>query len=110
MDFDGLLDVSRVRFASGVDGEDPEGVLLSVTQSCRHVVEVGALLWSLIGLDPLHSTWRLVLHQVTKDPSFSVVAGQLPLQTDRVLGFIISLRGNRRAGTHCREESEQAKL
>lgn len=79
MDFDGLFDISWVRFASGIDSEDPEGVLLSVHQACHHIVEVGALFWSLIGLNPLHSTRFLILHQVTKDPAFSIVAGQLPL-------------------------------
>lgn len=62
VDFDGLSDVSRVRFASSVHSEDPENILLSIIQTCHHKVKVGALLWGLVGLNPLHSTRLLVFN------------------------------------------------
>lgn len=82
MHFDGLFNISRVRFSSSVNSEDPEGILLSISQSSNHIVEVRALFWALIGLNPLHSTRLLVLHKVAKDPAFSIMARQLPLQAD----------------------------
>lgn len=110
MDFDGLFDISRVGFASSINSEDPEDVLLSISQARHHVVEVGALLRALIGLNPLHSTRLLVLHQVAKDPAFSIVAGQLPLQADWVLGLIVGLGGHWRAGTHCGDQISEKTL
>lgn len=104
MDFDCLFDVGRVRFASGVDGEDPEDVLLSISQTCHHVVEVGALLWGLVGWSPLHSAGLLVLNKITKDPALSIVTGQLPLEADGVLGLIVGLGGHWGAGTHYEEK------
>ncbi len=104
MDFDVLFDIGRVRFASSINGKDPKGVLLSISQACHHIVEVRALLWGLIGRNPLHSAWFLVLDEVAKDSAFSIMTGQLPLETDRVLGLIIGLGGHWRAGSHCEEE------
>lgn len=101
MDFDGLFDVGRVRSASSVDSEDPEVVLLSITQARHHVMKVRALLWSLIGLSPFHCAGFLVLHNVAKDPAFAIVARHLPLQADSVLGLVIGFGGDWRAGPHC---------
>lgn len=100
VDFDGLFDIGGVRFSCSINSEDPEGVLLSVLQTCHHIVEVGALFWSLIGLKPLHGTRLLILNKIAKDPAFSIMTRQLPLQADRVLGLIIGLRGHWRTGTH----------
>jgi len=101
MDFDVLFDICWVRFACSIDSKDPEGILVSIGQACRHVVEVRTLLWALIGLNPFHCTRLLVLNKVPKDSSFSIMARHLPLQTDRVFGFIISLWGHWRARAHC---------
>lgn len=107
MDCDGLFDISRVRFASGIDGEDPKGILMFVEQACHHIVEVGALLRGLIGWNPLHSTGLLILDEVAKDATLPVMAGQLPPQADRVLGLIVGLGGHWRAGTHCEDKISQ---
>lgn len=105
MDFDCLFDIGGVRFASSIDGEDPEGVLLSIGQARHHVVEVGALLRGLIGRSPFHSAGLLVLDEVAENPALSIVAGHFPLQADGVLGLIVGLRGHWRAGTHCEEKT-----
>lgn len=82
VDLDGLFDVCRVRFASSIYSKDPEDIFLSISQACHHIMEVGTLLWRLIGWIPLHSTGLLILNEVSKDPAFSIVPGQLPLQAD----------------------------
>lgn len=79
MDFDGLFNVGRVRFAGCIDSKDPEGILLSISQACHHVVKVRTLLWSFVGLSPLYGTRLLIFNEVAKDSSFSIVAGHLPL-------------------------------
>lgn len=79
VNFDVLFDVGRVRFARSVDSEDPKGILLSIGQAHHHIVEVRALLWGLIGLNPLHSARLLVLNKIAEDPSLAVMSGHLPL-------------------------------
>lgn len=105
VDFDWIFDIGRVRFASSIDSEDPEGIFHSVGQACHRVVEVRTLLRALIGWNPLHSSRLLVFNKVAKYPALSIMAGHFPLQADRVLGLIISLRSNWWAGTYCGGET-----
>lgn len=102
--FDGLFDVGRVRFAGSINSEDPEGILLSISQACHHVVEVRTLFWGLICLNPFNSARLLVLNKVAKDPAFAIMAGHLPLKADRVLGLVVGLWGHWRAGAYCEEK------
>ena len=71
-------------------------------------MQVRALLWTLVGLGPLHRPRLLVFNQVAKDPALAIMTRHLPLETDRVFGFVVGLWGDWGTGRNCRKTKHLA--